>query len=67
MISVVLGAFGITLNDLDKRLGGGIRDQRNNRDNTDHSIVKISLTTEKSPGDLRRLAITKTHVKDHHR
>ena len=30
-----------------------------------YSIVKISENTEKGPGDLRRLAVTQTHVKDH--
>ena len=30
-----------------------------------NSTVKISQNTEKSPGDLRRLAVTQTPVKDH--
>ena len=34
-----------------------------NRDYLDHTIVKISLNTEKSPGDLRKLAVNQTPVK----
>ncbi len=29
-------------------------------------IVKIGQNTEKSPEDLRRLAVTQTPMKDHH-
>ena len=35
------------------------------RDHTDHSIVKIGQNTAKSPGNLRRLAVTQNPVKDH--
>ena len=35
------------------------------RDHPDYSIVDNSQNTEKSPGDLRRLAVTQTPVKDH--
>ena len=31
--------------------------QRRNQDHTNHNIVKIGLNTQKSPGDLRRLAV----------
>ena len=31
-------------------------------DNQNYGIVKISQNTEKSPGDLRRLAVTQTPV-----
>ena len=30
-----------------------------------YSIIKIGQNTEKSPGDLRRLAVTQTHVRNH--
>ena len=40
-----------------------IRGQRG--DNPIYSIIKIGQNTEKSPGDLRRLAVTQTPVKDH--
>ena len=38
----------------------------NNRacgDHPEYSIIKIGLNTKKSPGDLRRLAVTQTPVK----
>ena len=34
-------------------------------DHSNYSIVEIDKNTEKSPGDLRRLAATQTLVKDH--
>ena len=36
-----------------------------NGDYPDYSIVKIGQNIEMSPGDLRRLAVTQTLVKDH--
>ena len=38
---------------------------RKNGDHPDLSIVQIGQNAEKSPGDLRRLAVTQTPVKDH--
>ena len=35
------------------------------RDNLNYSIIKISQNTEKSPGDLMRLAVTQTPVKNY--
>ena len=35
------------------------------RDHPDYSINKISQNTKKSPGELRRLTVTQTAVKDH--
>ena len=40
------------------------RKSQDDRDHPDNSIVKIGLNTEKSPGDLRRLAVTWTPFKD---
>ena len=37
---------------------------RNQRKSCDNSIVKMSQNTEKSPGDLRTLAVTQTPVKN---
>ena len=51
-----------------QRLGkeaGRVGNHRKNRDDLDNSIVKIGQYTELSPGDLRRLAIIQTSVKDH--
>ena len=36
-----------------------------NQDHLDCCIVEIGQNTEKSPGNLRRLAVTQTNVKDH--
>ena len=35
------------------------------RDYPDNSIIKIGQNTEKSPGDLRRLAVTQTPTRNH--
>ena len=51
VIPIVVSALGIIPKDLEKL-------KRKGRDNPDHSIVKIGLNTENSPGDLRRLAVT---------
>ena len=51
-----------------KRLGketGRAGNQRTNCDLPNYSIVKIGQITEKSPGDLWRLAIIHTPVKDY--
>ena len=34
-------------------------------DHPNHGIIEIGQNTEKSPGDLRRLAVTQTPGKDH--
>ena len=49
-----------------QRLGKGtgrLRSHRTRENHSDYSIIKISLDTEKSPGDLSRLAIIQTPVK----
>ena len=64
MIPIVIGALGTILKGLVKgtRRGGN---QRARADQLDFSITKISQNTEKSPRDLRRLAIPQTPEKDH--
>ena len=42
-----------------------IKNQRTRGDHSDYSIIKIGQNTEKSPLDLRRLAVTQTPVKNH--
>ena len=59
IISIVLGAFGTVTKGLlkgleDLEVGGRVE-----------TIVENGQNTEKSPGDLRRLAVTQTPVKDH--
>ena len=44
---------------------GVLRSWRTGRDYPNNSIIKIGQNTEKSPGDLRRLAVTQTLVKNH--
>ena len=51
-----------------QRLGEGAGRVGNQKMSSDHpyySIIKIGQNTEKSPGDLRRLAVTQTPVKKH--
>ena len=38
----------------------------NQRKDRDHNIVKIRQNTKKSPGHLRRLAVTQTSGKENH-
>ena len=63
IIPIVIGAFVTVTKGLLKGLGdleiGGRVDSPN------YIIVENSQNTEKSPGDLRRLAVTQTQMKDH--
>ena len=43
----------------------GFGSWRTGGDHPNESIMEDGQNTEKSPGDLRRLAITQTPVKDH--
>ena len=44
---------------------GGLGGWRTSGDHPNYSIIKIGQNPEKSPGDLRRLDVTQTAVKDH--
>ena len=44
---------------------GRLENKRASGDHPDYSIIKIGLNTEKSPGDLRRLAVTQTPERNH--
>ena len=51
-----------------QKIGTGTRRLRNKRtsgDHPDYRIVEISQNTEKSPVDLRRLAVTQTPMRKH--
>ena len=61
IIPVVIEALGTFTKELIEGLGK----KRRNGDHPNYSIVEISQNTEKSPGDLRRLAVTQTPMKDH--
>ena len=56
-----------TWNGLQRLDKGAVRagNQRTNRDHPDYSIIEIGQNTEKCFGDLRRLAVTQTPMKDH--
>ena len=56
-----------TLNNHQKfrRKARGVGNWRTSLDYTDCNIVEVGQNTEKSSGDLRKLAVTKTPVKDH--
>ena len=43
----------------------GLGNDEMGRDCPNYSIIEISQNTEKSPGDLKRLAVTQPPVKDH--
>ena len=44
---------------------GGLENKKASGGNPKNYIIGISQNTEKSLGDLRRLAVTQTSVKDH--
>ena len=44
---------------------GGLGHRRTSEDHINNSIVRIDQNTEKSPGDLRRLAVTQTPMEKH--
>ena len=43
----------------------GHRSKRMSRDHPNYGIIEIGQNTKKSPGDLRRLVVARTPVKDH--
>ena len=63
IIPIVIGAFG-TVNMITKG-PGGFRRWRSSGDHPNNSIIENGQNTEKSPGDLRRPAVTQFPVKDH--
>ena len=49
---------------MNKRTGGlGVK--RTNEDHSNNSIIEIGQNTKKSPGNLRKLAVTQTRVENH--
>ena len=47
------------------KVTGKVGNRRMSRDRPNYSITKIDQNTEKSPGDLNRLAVSETPEKDH--
>ena len=44
---------------------GGLENKRTSGDHPNYNIVAIGQNTEKSPGDLRRFAVTQTPAENH--
>ena len=44
---------------------GGLENKRTNGDHPNYNIIKLATNTDKSPGDLRRLAVIQTPVRNH--
>ena len=44
---------------------GRAGNRRTNQDPLNHNIVEINQNTDKSPGDLKKIAVTLTPVKEH--
>ena len=64
VIPIVIRALSTVTRGLVK----GLEELENKNMSGDHpndSTVKIGLNTEKSPGDLRRVDVTQTPVKEH--
>ena len=59
VIIVVSGTFGT-----DTKGSGGLGNKRTCEDHPNYYITENGHNTEKSPGDLRRLALTQIPVKD---
>ena len=64
IVPIVIGAFGTITKELLKR-PGGLGSWRTGRDYPNHSIAKDGQNPETSAGDLRRLAVAQTPVKNH--
>ena len=63
IVPIVIGAFGTVTIGLRKDLGNF--SWRTRRDHPNDSIIENDQNSEKSPGDLRRLTVTQTPVKNH--
>ena len=64
IVLIVIGAFGTITKGLLKRLGG-LGSWRTSRDYLNDSIAENSQNPETNPGDLRRIAVTQTPVKNY--
>ena len=64
VIPIVIGAFGTVTKGIIKG-PGGFGSWRPSGDHPNNSVIENGQNTEKSPGNLRRLAVTQSPVKDH--
>ena len=60
ILSIVIGAFGTITKGT-----GGLGRWRTSGDHPNYSIIENVQDTEKSPGNLKRLVVTQTPMKDH--
>ena len=60
--AILIGAFGTVTKGLLKA-PGGLGSWKTSGDHQNYSIIEDGLNTEKSSGDLRRLAVTQIPVK----
>ena len=60
VILIVIGALGTRIGKEIGRVGN----KRKTNNHPDYNIIKIGQNTEKSLGDLRRLAVNQTSVKN---
>ena len=65
IIPIVMGAFGTVTKGLLKGLEDLEVGGRMETIQTTNGIIENDQNTEKSPGDLRRLAVIQSSVKDH--
>ena len=63
-VITIIGAFGTVSEGLYTGTGR-LGNKRTNGDHPNCSIIKIGQNTEKSPGDLRRLAVTQSLVRNY--
>ena len=63
IVPIVIGALGTATKFI--KGPGGLGSWRTGRDYPNDSIAEDGQNTETSPGDLRRLAVTQTPVKNH--
>ena len=61
VLPIVVGMFVTVTQSLGKKTEGNLM---KNRDHLHYNILKIRLNTKKSPGDLRRLAVTQAQEKE---
>ena len=59
IIPIAIGAFGRVI------VTGGVGNKSAREDHQNYNIIENDQNTEKSPGDLRRLTVTPTPMKDH--
>ena len=64
IIPIVIGTFGTVTKGLLKKTGG-LGSWQTSGDHPYNYIIENGQNTEKSPGDLKRLDVTQTPVKNH--